>query len=418
MIQKVETLIVGAGVIGSSVAMHLAKAGMTDIRVIDFDLEGSFSSSELNAGGVRATWVQPVNIELSKASIEYFASVAQDVGYRACGYLWLHPSSRFDAALKAREVQVKMGWPVEVLDIPGLQRHAPFIDKTEGIAGAIFAPRDGLINPNLLKSHYRSVSRALGVVYDDRTLLKGVEYTPNGASPIQAVTERFGLAMSHETRLEILSKGGDTSAVTHSKQVVEYHAERIINCAGPWASEIANILGYKSPAHPIRRQVCIFDCKDLDLTPYGMIVDTSGVYFHPEGTHGLSGFARANEPPGINYNYDGEELFMDVIWPSLYERSSRFEKLKHVTGWSGLYEVSPDECAILGTVSSSSLKEKVFEAHSFSGHGVMQSYSAGLAISERIIKGKYETLDLNCLSADRFRGDGKKRELLHENLII
>ncbi|MEO5970457.1 MAG: FAD-binding oxidoreductase [Bdellovibrionia bacterium] len=435
MIQQVETLIIGAGVIGSSVAMHLAKAGMTDIRVIDFDLEGSLSSSELNAGGVRATWVQPLNIQLSKASIDYFASVAEDVGYKACGYLWLHSSSRFDAALKARETQVKMGWPVDVLDLAALKRHAPFIDKTDGIAGAIFGPRDGLINPNLLKSHYRNLGRALGVIYDDRTLLRAVEFTVNGARPIKAIAERFENVMSHETKLEILSKdrfktqGLKESPPVYGRQVIEYQAERIINCAGPWAAQIADILNYKSPAYPLRRQVCIFDCKDLDLTPYGMIVDTSGVYFHPEATNGLAGYASLAEPPGINYAYDGEKLFMDVIWPSLYERSSCFERLKHITGWSGLYEVSPDDCAILGPVSynlgpagnsgsSVRLKDRVFEAHSFSGHGVMQSYSAGLALSERIIRGRFETIDLSCMSADRFQKNEQKNDLLHEDLII
>jgi len=447
-IQKVETLIVGAGIIGSSVAMHLAKAGMTDIRVIDFDLEGSFSSTELNAGGVRATWVQPLNIQLSQTSIDYFASVAQEVGYKACGYLWLHSSSKFDAALKARETQVKMGWPVEVLDIAALRRHAPLIDKTEGIAGALFAPRDGLINPNLLKCHYRNVGRALGVVYDDRTLLRAVEFTSNGTRPIQVFAERFENFLTEETKLEVLSEerplgaGSSASAsvlkIATGRQLVEYQAERIINCGGPWAAQIADIMKYKSPAYPLRRQVCIFDCKDVDLTPYGMIVDTSGVYFHPEATNGLAGFASTNEAPGVNYHYDGEKMFMDVIWPALYERSTFFERLKHLTGWAGLYEVSPDDCAILGPVaypgkphSSNSSKlskfsksntERVFEAHSFSGHGVMQSYSAGLALSERIIRGKFETFDLSCMAANRFyennARNNKKSAILREDLVI
>src|SRR5262245_46492986 len=73
---RVDTLVVGAGVIGSSVAMHLAQKGVRDIRVIDFDMEGALSSSELNAGGVRATWLQPINIEMSKLTIDYLAENA------------------------------------------------------------------------------------------------------------------------------------------------------------------------------------------------------------------------------------------------------------------------------------------------------------------------------------------------------
>src|SRR4051812_47938342 len=88
--EQVDILIIGAGVIGSSVAMSLAELGAESVRVVDFDLEGSLSSSELNAGGVRGTWNQPINVQLSRLSIDYFSKVAEEVGYNACGYLWLH----------------------------------------------------------------------------------------------------------------------------------------------------------------------------------------------------------------------------------------------------------------------------------------------------------------------------------------
>jgi glycine/D-amino acid oxidase-like deaminating enzyme len=62
-----------------------------------------------------------------------------------------------------------------------------------------------------------------------------------------------------------------------------------------------------------------------------------------------------------------------------------------VTGWSGLYEVSPDDCGIIGKVTQlkGHLQGRVWEAHSFSGHGVMQSYGVGLALSEKIVKGRF-----------------------------
>jgi len=413
MSQAVETLIIGAGLIGSSVAMHLAKLGMTGIRVVDFDLEGTLSSSELNAGGVRATWVQPINIQMSKATIEYFAKVADEVGYRACGYLWLHSPDRLEHALKARERQVGMGWPVEVWDVAELRRRVPFIDKTDGIAGAAFAPRDGLLNPNLLKNHFRAEARALGVVFDDRTLVRKVEYSATGRAKVRLTAERFEGVMSHEAKLEVL---GPEPRASYGRAEVVYEAQRVINCAGPWASQIAGILGYPTPVKPVRRQVCIFDCRDVDLTPYGMIVDTSGVYFHPEATNGLAGFAVPGEPDGINYNYEGDTFFNEIIWPALYERSSGFERLKHLTGWAGQYEVSPDECAIIGpaVAGEAGRSGAVFEAHSFSGHGVMHSWAAGLALAEKIVRGRYETFDCEILSAKRFETGA----LIRENLVI
>ena len=146
-----------------------------------------------------------------------------------------------------------------------------------------------------------------------------------------------------------------------------------------------------------------------------MIVDTSGVYFHPEATNGLAGFA-APEQHGINYHYDGETFFQEMIWPALYERSSQFERLKHLTGWAGLYEVSPDECAIIGLVQEGDAGKagNVFEAHSFSGHGVMHSYAAGRCLAEKVIGGRFELVDAEPLSAQRF----ETGRLIHENLVI
>lgn len=405
-----DTLIVGAGVIGSSVAMHLAaqsRAAAGDIRVIDFDLEGALSSSELNAGGVRATWNQPINIQMSKLSIDYFAENAEAVGYRPVGYLWLHPEDRLKVALAARDRQLAMGWEVEAWDVAELRRRVPFIDKTDGIAGAVFAPKDGLVNPNLMKNHFREVARSHGAVFDDRVLLKGAEMLPDGS--IELVAERYPARISAEDRLRILS---GQAAVDARPETIRYRAQRVVNAAGPWAGSVARMLGYPSPVFAVRRQVCIFDCRDVDLTPYGMVVDTSGVYFHPEATNGLAGFASHDEPHGINYNYDGESFFMEVIWPALYERSTAFEKLKHLTGWAGLYEVSPDESAVIGEASGVAKTGRVFEAHSFSGHGVMHSYAAGLALAEKILKGKYLTIDVSALSGARFAEGRSVRETL------
>lgn len=81
-----------------------------------------------------------------------------------------------------------------------------------------------------------------------------------------------------------------------------------------------------------------------------------------------------------------------------------------------MYEVSPDECAMIGAVESGVGKQSgsVFEAHSFSGHGVMHSYAAGLALAERMVNGRYETLDVSLLSGSRF----DRGQRVNENLFI
>jgi sarcosine oxidase subunit beta len=139
-----------------------------------------------------------------------------------------------------------------------------------------------------------------------------------------------------------------------------------------------------------------------------MIVDSSGIYFHNDGPHILAGYSPPEEPAGYSFKYDGEEFFLKEIWPRLYARMSCFERLRHVTGWAGLYAVTPDRSAIIGR-----LGPRLFEAHSFSGRGVMQSYGAGQALADLIAKGGYEKLDAGALGRERFQTGKLMPEELH-----
>ena len=258
----------------------------------------------------------------------------------------------------------------------------------------------------------------MGVLFEDRTWVCGVEYPARlGGAALGGVkihTKRFAQRLHMDEKFTILA--GRNDAIQVDSSPVQYEVKQVVNCAGPWAMSVAKVLGYDCPSYPLRRQVCIFDCKELDMTPYGMIVDSSGVYFHPEASNGLAGFADPNESRGVNYHYDGENFFIEKIWPALYNRATVFERLKHLTGWAGLYEVSPDISAIIGRVEwgDAGKNGRIFEAHSFSGHGVMQSYAAGLALAERMVNGRYDCLEGDLFSGMRFHSG----HLLNEGLAI
>jgi len=168
------TLIVGAGLAGSAVAMHLAEMGATGVVAVDPDLAGTRSSSELNAGGVRATWWRPVNVELCAATIDFIGRHRDELGFRERGYLWLHGPRRWPGALAHVEMQNRHGREVEALGPAEVRRRWPFIDNLEGVAGAILSPRDGLVSPNAVREHMRARARAAGARFVDRRLVVGV----------------------------------------------------------------------------------------------------------------------------------------------------------------------------------------------------------------------------------------------------
>ncbi|HLH78358.1 MAG TPA: FAD-binding oxidoreductase [Candidatus Binataceae bacterium] len=386
-----EALIVGAGIIGSALAMALGERGMSCL-VIDVDLAGRLSSSEKNAGGVRATWWQPVNIALCRASIEYYEKIASEVGFRQRGYLWLYDERTFSKACAHLTLQRELGHPIQTLTAAQVTQRVPEIDRVEGIAGATFSPRDGLINSNLLKEHYRARSRALGARYLDRMFVENIALE---GDEVRVECWQAAQPLSDADLSRLLAPQGRPQEPAGRK--IELRAERLIIAAGAWSPQLLKLLGVETPSEAVRRQVCLIDNRLTDLAAYGMIVDTSGLYFHNEGTHILAGYSPPEEPAGYSFRYDGEEFFMGEIWPRLYARMSCCERLRHVGGWAGLYAVSPDRSAIVGPVCA-----RVYEAHSFSGRGVMQSWGAAQAIAELIVRGSYGALDASALTRARF----------------
>lgn len=402
MTQSYNYFIAGGGIIGSSIAMALSDLGATGIAVVDCDLSGKWGSSERNAGGVRATWGMPVNIALSKDSIAYYETVAAEVGFQQKGYLWLSEASAWPQILKRMALWERTGCAVISLLRSEISEQFPFLDLLEGVHGAVFSPKDGLINPNLLKVHYRSRIPSHVIDWIDHRIIDSVTLGPEGIRLV-----RLRKVDSEDVLADFLTKQRLPAGVVCE----EIQVRTFINAAGAWAPQVAQLYGCAIPSVPIRRQVTVLHCHDVDLSSYGMIVDTSGLYFHHEAGHLLAGYAVPSEDVGYHFDYDGDNFFMTEIWPRLAARSTLFERLKLIGGWAGLYGVSPDHNAIIGSVGGI---ENAFEAHSFSGHGVMQSYAAGRALAELILKGRYQSIDLSMLSGERFQSG----EMLSEEMLI
>jgi len=400
--QHYDVAIIGAGVIGSSLAMALGERKLRPV-VIDIDQSGRFSSSELNAGGVRATWWQPVNIALSRASIRYYESIRNEVGFRQKGYLILYDDARWETAQQILPVQRDLEHPIELLSPSEVARRFPEFDKLAGVAGATLSPGDGLINPDLLRNHYRERARSFGAVLLDRSYVYEVETGPSG---VCVHCWHSDAALDEEQLLRMLTqrKRGEPAEGT----LTEIKADALAITAGAWAPNVLKLVGLTSPTAAVRRQICIADCRATTLEAYGMIFDTSGVYFHNEGPHILTGYSPMDEPTGYNFEYEGEEFFQREIWPRMYARASCFERLRYVSGWAGLYEMSPDRSAIIGRAA-----DRIYEAHSFSAHGVMQSYAAGQALADLIATGSYGRFDARVLGRERFETGSLVFEELH-----
>jgi glycine/D-amino acid oxidase-like deaminating enzyme len=412
-VERVNVVIAGGGVIGSALALWLAKRGVCDIQVIDLDLSGLYASSELNAGGARATWWQPVNIETCRMTLDFFRSEAARFGFRESGYLWLYDDpDRFATARSKQVLQRDAGLEVELLTPDDVADRHPILDRhLDELVGATWSPRDGLINPNAVRSYFRREAEALGVRFSNRHYVDGIvtERVPGltGLRRVRAVdvieVEGFDpLDQSGHLR-EILT----THRVPSDQRVRETRisCEVVLNCLGAWSPIFSAKIGLRDVTEASRRQICLVNVHAEDLVPgvdsteLPMIVDASDLYFHPDGAGFLAGFSIPEEAPGFDFEYDGKDYFEEFVWPRLAHRSSSFERCGHVRGWSGLYAVTPDCSGIAGPVPGIA---NLFEAHSFTGRGVMQSFGIAYALSERIVEGCYGACDLSPLGRERF----------------
>ncbi len=426
MSDRANVLILGGGVIGTSIAWALASRGIDGIVVVDLDLAGVYASSELNAGGARATWWQPVNIETCRATLDFFLEHKAEFGFRDQGYLWLYADAALYArAIEKRRLQNEHGLGVEVLDSVEVQKRFPILDRSmDEILGATFSPRDGLVNPNAVRAWYRAEAERLGVEFRNRHYIGGVE-TGRTSAVSGSLRRVMAVQVVEVQRGRPDDEGGAVREILVTHRVpseaavgeARIQCDIVVNCLGAWAPTLSAKVGVSDPTVPVRRQICLVDvhrenlADGVSLDDLGMIVDPSDLYFHPEGLYILAGYSIPDEAPGFDFDYDGVAFFENHIWPRLAHRCSSFERCGHVRGWSGLYAVTPDRSGIAGQVAGFS---NLFEAHSFTGRGVMQSYGVARGMAGLIAAGEFDEVDLSPLTRARFEEpEHWVREALH-----
>lgn len=409
-VTRPDILILGAGILGSSAAWQLAERGAGSIAVLDLDLAGTFSSSERNAGGCRATWWHPLNAELSWRSLRFYEGIAEAIQFFQRGYLFLYSPRRWAVAREKRAQYDRLGIPVEYLGPDEIRARLPEFENLKGVAGATFSPKDGLLDPHLLKEYYRARAKALGARFLDRFYFTGAELR---GRRVEAVHALHRVAPLSEEALEVIHTRHEVDRSGPWEKEV-FRPKAVLNCTGAWLPVSSRYLGYSSPVQPVRRQISLFESHAEDFSDRGMIVDSSGLYLHAEGARSglvLAGYSNRDEKPGYSFRYDGEPFFDRKIWLRLYRRGGRrrFEAIRHLRGWAGLYAVSPDKSAIVGSAGE---LENLFELGAATGRGVMQSYMLGKLTAERIATGRFESLDAAPLSGGRFaRGEYLVEEL-------
>ncbi|MFJ9906913.1 NAD(P)/FAD-dependent oxidoreductase [Streptomyces sp. NPDC101152] len=374
---RASAVIIGGGVMGTSIAYHLAAAGVRDVVLVERDELASGSTSKA-AGGVRAQFSDELNIQLGARSLEAFGRFQEEIGYdiglHRVGYLFLLSTPDEVASFEAGvRLQNSLGVPSRLITPEEARQLSPLI-STDGLLAAAFSPTDGHCTPEAVVHGYAAAARDLGARVLRHTEVTGIDL--QGTS-ITAVSTTLGRIAT----------------------------DTVICAAGPWSRAVGAMAGVQLPVVPLRRQIAVTEPVAGLRPDLPMTIDfTTSLYFHAEGPGLLLGMSDPDEQPG--FATDPHDRWIPRLAAAMQQRAPALLDLRRTGTWAGLYEITPDHNALIGEATSVS---RLLYATGFSGHGFLQGPAVGEVIRDLYL-GRVPFVDVSPLSADRFAADAPRPE--------
>lgn len=347
--ERAEIAIIGGGVMGLSIAYHLAKRGLSDVVVIErgYLAEGA---SGRNGGGVRQQWSTELNIRLMQESVELCRRFAVDLGvnvwFRQGGYLFLARSAREVARLEKNiALQNRCGVATRMLAPRDAQEIVPEIDLT-GIVGAAFNPTDGILFPWPFLWGYARQAAARGVRIFTQTPVGGLEPIAGGGYVVQ--TPRGAV-----------------------------RARRVINATGAWSPQLGKLIGVDVPTWPIRHEICSSEPLKPFLRP--MVSELASGLYCSQSMRGEIVGGVSLPGHGSTYAMGSTLQFLSTYAHRLVRLMPILADIKVLRQWAGPYDQSPDGNPILGAPPE---HPDFFLACGFVGHGFMMAPIVGKLYAE------------------------------------
>ena len=386
VMQTADVVIIGGGIVGSSIAYHLTEQGCKNVIVLEREAHQGKGSTGKSMGGVRAQFSTPVNIQMSLYSIPFYASFDERLGYpggyRPQGYLFLATSDAHLRYLATNmQKQVEMGLrSVEKISADDIAKTYPLL-KTDDVLGGNFCSTDGFVDPYSAMIGFMTRASEQGARLWRGTEVTGISADCNGVA-----------------------------AVVTSRDIISTRA--VVNAAGAWAAQIAKMVGIDLPVTPLRRM--LVPTEPFSEYPHTapMTIDMSnGFHFRPESLGFLLAWNDPEETTG--YKTDFEPTFIEKILERAANRVPCFENVavNPKKAWAGLYEMTPDHHPILGAVPE---VPGFYCANGFSGHGVMHAPATGKVLSDLVLRGETELIDASLLNLQRF-AEGRE---IHETAVL
>jgi sarcosine oxidase, subunit beta len=371
---RAEAVVVGGGVMGASIAHHLALRGV-DVLLLE---RGALCSGPTrhSTAIVRLHYTQPLLVRMALHGLRAYTTFAGVLGapsgFVRTGMLFAADERERDLLAgnveigRAEGVTTRLLSAAEVSEVDG--RIA-----TDGLAFC-YEPEAGYCDPYLVTTGYVAAARR------------------SGATVAEGVTA-LGLS---DGRVRTTTGDVDAGAV--------------VVAAGVWTRALLEPLGYDLPVTAAPAEVGRFRLPDGFGPAPPAVADFSGpqVYFRPAEPGylevGSLDPAHSARPVDPDRPPEGaERASLESYRSALATRLPGSDRGHWRGGWTGVYDVTPDWEPVLGLVPGS---ERTYVAAGFSGHGFKLAPAVGLALADLVVDGRAETFDLSLLAPDRFeRGE-------------
>jgi sarcosine oxidase subunit beta len=375
---RAELVIVGGGVIGLSIAYNCARLGLKDIVILEKGYLASGASGR-NGGGIRQQWSTEINIRLMQESVALCKDFAKELGvnvwFRQGGYLFLSRSAKESERLERNvALQNRCGVPTRMLTPAEAKSIVPELDVDGGgFHAACYNPTDGILFPWPFLWGY-----AQGAIGRGAKL-----YTFTTVERIDRDGAEFVL---HTTRGAI-------------------RAGRVINAAGAWSPQIAEMVGVNLPDYPVRHEICSSEPLKPFLKPMVSVL-ASGLYF--------SQSMRGEIVGGVTLHGDEPTLAMGSRLRFLATYARQLCKLMPILGdikilrqWAGPYDITEDGNPILGEPQG---VPGFFLCCGFMGHGFMMAPVIGKLYAQWLTRGERHEIFDRCQLARFDRPGGVEKE--------
>lgn len=372
-----HAIVVGGGIVGIASAYYLQRNGV-ETTVLEKTHVGAGSTGW--GGGIRTQFSTPENVRLSLASREVWDGFEAEFGVdphrRELGYLLLAREPDTAEQLRADvEMQQELGAPNESLSAARARRHCPGL-AADRFVGAGYSPDDSFVDANLALQGFADRARESGV-----TIHTGTEVT----SVIRADSDDSGRVIGVETA------DGDTIA-----------SDVVVNAAGPWAGEVAELAGVDLPIAPQLRRQLLVDPEEALPAEHPLTMDLdSGFVFYPERSGEVIVSGQVGEMRSVDPDSHGTHVDMEwirTVLEGVGEMASYFGPDTEVRDRiAGVYATTPDRNPIVEETVPG-----LVNAVGFSGHGFMHAPATGQLVADIVAGADPGTVDLDRFASDRF----------------